>query len=540
MFRKISRYLCFYWREALFLFFLTGLNSVLRFYKLSRKGLWHSDEIDYYMVCRDVIDSFQNSVLHARGIWQKLGALYETLSILTQYPPKFAFYLVNSLALALMDKQATMLFVSATASILTIVSVFFIGRKFFNLRVGIIASLLFSFSLIYLRYSRNAFSMALTYLFLVLSVYCYLGYLSNFRARNLYISGLLLGIAVLFHAQVFLFALLIIFTEFLSLFYFYNKNVNEFIRRITAFIPAFFLPLALLEITANLGRLLHWYGASGYFRQIYNTMTGNLVSRQGINIQPDYYLNVLWRLESPFISVLVVFSLFFIIRLILSKQEKSQPIFLISALFILPYLYWALQRRLHQVEYNCLGAWPFMFLYIALGADALFKNIKAGFLRVTAIILFLIIAASYSIYHLGTLFEIKSHYPEISRVLKEHDVKKLVIYKTGGIYAYKNIDRYLMTVEMYPADTVKEVYEIAKKEGAGFCFYGSWEYFLAKNRDGLVAGDLVAKIRDTTMRPHYPLFYMGLLNSGIAGTKDAEIFKGPEYDYLYLYKIKPE
>ncbi|MDO8748121.1 MAG: glycosyltransferase family 39 protein [Candidatus Omnitrophota bacterium] len=511
---------------------------MLRFYNLAQKGLWHSDEIDYYLVCHDAIKLFKSSVFCSSGMWQKIDGLYKTLQMLVQYPPKFAFYLVNSISWAFVDKHSTILFVNAVASILTIVTIFFVGRKFFNLRVGIIASTLFSFSLIYLRYSRNGFSMALTYLFLVLSIYYYLDFLNNLRIKNLAISGFILGIGLLFHAQIFLFTLVIIFAEFLSFLYFYHKNISEFIRRITVFIPAFFLPLALLEITTNVGRIFHCYSARGYFRQIFNTTTGNLVSQQGMHIQPSYYLNVLWRLESPVISLLAIVSLFFIIRSVLSREKKSQSVFLVSALFILPYVYWVAQRRLHQVEYNCLGAWPFLFLYIALGVDALFKNIRLKFFRITAMLFFLIIAVSYSLYHLRTLFEIKSHFPEISKILKEQKVTKLVIYKTGGIYAYKNIDPYLMTVEMYPADTMQEVYEIAQKEKVGFCFYGSWEYFLAKTNNAVVDGELVAKIRDTTMRPHYPLFFMGLMNSGIVNTQEAEAFKDKIYDYMYLYKIK--
>lgn len=538
MFKKISKGFLLYWRETFFLFFLIGLNSGLRFYKLAQKGLWHSDEIDYYLVCHDAVKLFQSSVLcAASGIWQRMDGFYKTLQVLTQYPPKFGFYLVNSIFLALTDRHSTILFVSAASSILTIITVFFIGRKFFGLRVGIIASTLFSFSLIYLRYSRNGFSMALTYLFLTLSIYYYLDFLSNSRIKSLAISGFVLGMGLFFHAQVILFTLVIVFTEFLGFFCFYRKEVSEFIRRISSFIPAFFLPLALLEITTNAGRIFHWYGSRGYFRQIFDTTTGNLASRQGILIQPRYYLNVLWHLESPVISILCVISLFYIIRLILSKQKESQSVFLVSALFILPYLYWALQRRLHQVEYNCLGAWPFMFLFIALGFDALFKKIRLSFLRAAAIIVFLITAVSYSLFHLRTLYEIRSHFPEVSKILQQRNITKLIIYKTGGIWAYKKIDPCLQTVEFYPAETAREVYEIARKEKVDFCFYSSDGYFLAKTKDAVVDGIVAEKIRDTTMRPHYPLFFMGLMNSALVNTQEADQLKDKIYDYMYLYKI---
>ncbi|TAN59131.1 hypothetical protein EPN16_07855 [bacterium] len=351
------------------------------------------------------------------------------------------------------------------------------------------------------------------------------------------ISGFILGIGIFFHSQVILFTLAIVFTEFLGFFYFYRKEVSEFIRRISVFIPAFFLPLALLEITANAGRIFHWYGSRGYFRQIFDTTTGNLVTRQGILIQPSYYLNVLWHLESPVITILSVISLFFIIRLILQRQKDSQLVFLVSALFIFPYLYWVLQRRLHQVEYNCLGAWPFMFLFIALGLDALFKKIRLSFLRAAAIALFLTASVSYSLFHLRTLYEIKSHFPEISRILQQRNINKLIIYKAGGIWAYKKVDPYLQTVEFYPAETMKEVYEIARKEKVDFCFYSSEGYFLAKTKDALVDGIVAEKIRDTTMRPHYPLFFMGLMNGALVNTKEADQLKDKIYDYMYLYKI---
>lgn len=141
------------------------------------------------MVCHDIISSFNKAIFFTHGLVNKISALYQTLQLLAQYPPKFAFYLVNNIAWTFFDSYSMIVFVNAVASILTILLVFIIGRKFFNLRIGIISSTLFSFSLIYLRYSRNGFSMVLTYLFLVLSVYYYLNFISIGRTRYLAIAG---------------------------------------------------------------------------------------------------------------------------------------------------------------------------------------------------------------------------------------------------------------------------------------------------------------------------------------------------------------
>ncbi len=541
MFKKISKYFNLYWREIIFLFFLSGSNMVLRFYKLAQKGLCHTDEVDYYFVCKSIIVSFKNAVFSTHGIINRLDALYKTLQLLTQYPPKFAFYLINSIAYGFFENVSTILFVSAVSSIFTIVIVFIIGRKFFNLRTGIIASTLFSFSLIYLRYSRNGFSMALTYLFLVLSVYYYLDFLHTFRMKHLRFSGLVLGITFLIHPQIISFLPAIVFVEFISSVYFY-KDKKEFLERSIVYTAYFFIPFLLLGGIIHIGRIFHWYTDPGYLQQIIHTVRGNFASWwlrvYGIKIYPAYYLKLLWYLESPFIFLLAALSLFLTGKQILWKNKKSQSILLISALFILPYLYWLFQRRMHQVEYNCLGAWPFMFLYIAIGCDTLFVKIQLKKIRIFTMVIFLMISISYSLYHLRSLYLIKSHFPEISEILRKNQIKKIITYKVGAIYRLKDIDPYLKNVTLYPANNIKEVYEIAEATGIKYCFYDSWEYFQAKNYDSVVDGEIVAKIKNTTIRPHYPLLFMIMISLGIDDTQEGKAFQGSLYDYIYVYKIK--
>jgi 4-amino-4-deoxy-L-arabinose transferase-like glycosyltransferase len=526
-------------KEIVFLVLLLAINVILRFYKLAETGLWSSDEVAYFMICRDVIETFHKAIFITPGIFSKFCGLYQALQLLTQYPPKFGFYLVNSLALALFNSQSTMLFISAIFSILTIVIVFFIGRGNFNFRTGVIASILFSFSLIYLRYSRNGFSMTATYFFLVLSVYYYLEFLKAHSLKRLVVSGLLLGVALFFHSQILFFLLIIMLVEFFSFLFFYGKDLEKFLKRITVFISSFFVPLALLEVSLNIGRIFGCFSGESYFRQIINTAAGNTALQQGGFNYPTYYIDLFWYLESPIIFILAIACIPLILRRLFSASTSKQSLILVSGLFVVPYLYWALQRRMLQLDYNVLGAWPFLFLCIAIGLDTLFQRIKSSVLRASVIVAFLIISLSYSFLHLKTLFEIKSHFPLVSATLEKRGIKKLIAYKTGGICGYKNIDPYLKNVDIYPADSLKEVYAIAKEKGVEYCFYSSWDYFLAQNKGEIVEGEQVEKIKDTAMRPHFPLLFMGLMSSGIRNTAAGAQFLDKRYDYMYLYKMKP-
>jgi len=531
-----------YWREAAFVSFLLGVNAFLRFYRLAQQGLWHTDEVDYYFVCRDILRSFTEALSSPYGIPGKVGGLYATLELLTQYPPKFGFYLIQSIAWAVFPRPETTLFVNAFSSIATILVIFFIRRKFFNLRVAVIASTLFSFSLLYLRYSRNGFSMALTYLFLSLAVYQYLNFLHTLRRKYLGISGVILGCAFLIHPQVIFFVAVMLAAESVNFIYFYREKREEFLRRCLIFIVYFLIPFLTLSLIIFIGRAGHCYSAPCYLEQVFRTMSGNSVAwwinRYNIPIYPSYYVNLLWFLESPVIFILVIMSLFPAVRAVIRKYQQAQQTLLITALFVLPYVYWLLQRRFHQVEYNCLGAWPFLFLYIALGVDGLFRKIRSRHARICMVVVFLTVATSYSLYHLRTLFAIKSHFPEISRVFKERGVTKVIVYKTGAIYRNKDLDPYLKTVQMFPAEDAGGVDTLAREQGIAYCFYDSSEYFWANTHDRVVAGEMIAAIKNTTIRPHYPLFFMCLMNSGMQHTRDAELYAADAYDYMYLYEIR--
>lgn len=539
MFDKIKRLFSLYRKESIFLLFLVGLNSLLRFYRLAAKGLWHSDEIVYYMVCHDVINSFRNTFSSSQGI---LKGLFATLQILTQFPPKFGFYLTNSIAWSLFDYPSTTLFVSAIFSILTIVVVFIIGRKFFSFRTGVMASILFSFSLIYLRWSRTGFAYAPTYFWLVLGIYFYLNYLKTSARRDLLFTGLMLSIGTLFHSQVMQFVLILALAEAIRLF-FIERNFSRFRRRAKIMSFSFLLPFIVLEIPILIGRGFGWYTAQDYFTQIYNTMSVNIASRQSLTIYPSFYLWVLWILESPLIFLLCVLSLVssFKKAKMHFREENYYPELLIALLFLLPYGYWLFQDKFHQVDYNVLGAWPFLFLFVALGLEEWLRKFKMGRVKnILLLILVILVTLSYSLYHLRTFYRIKSHFPEVSQVLREHKIDKIIVYRYGGLWTYRYIDPYLKNIQFFNADTNQEVYKIARKEGVNYCFYGSYEFCQAKLKDAVVKGELVAKIKDTTMRPHYPLLYYGLICNRIfpgAAETYQKYMKDETYDYMYLYQI---
>lgn len=536
---EIKRTFNLYRKEFIFILFLTGLNCFLRFYKLAAQGLWHSDEVVYYMACHDIINSFHKSFSSSQDM---LKGLFSTLQLLTQFPPKFGFYLVNSIGWDIFDYPSTTLFVSAIFSILTIVVVFIIGRRFFNFRVGIVASILFSFSLMYLRWSRTGFAYAPTYFWLVLGFYYYLNNLKTYAQRDMILTGLFLAIATLFHPQIIQFVLILAYAEIIKLF-FMERKFSFFIKRACIMALSFLLPFFILEVLIYIGKGAGWYTAQNYFYQIYNITSANIASRQGLSVYPYFYLLVLWVLESPLIFLLCCLSFVCFLKKVKRclAEECFYPQLLIGLLFILPYGYWVLQNKLHQVDYNLLGAWPFLFLFVALGLEEFFKKIKMeGSMSILLVVLVILGILSYSFYHLRTFYRIKSHFPEVSKRLKELKIDKIIVYRYGGLWTYRQIDPYLKDVEFFNADTNEEVYRIAKKENVEYCFYGSGEFAHARIRDAVVDGTVVAKIEDTTMRPHYPLLYYGLISSRIfPHTEEVykKYMKDEAFDYMYLYRL---
>lgn len=527
-----------YRKEALFLPFLIGLNSVLRFYGLSGVGFITGDEISYYLVSKNALEASKQALFSSYWVSPNMCGFFQPLQILVQYPPKFIFYFFNSIALAFNNSPATILFTSAISSILSILTVFFIGRKYFNFRVGAIASILLSFSLIYLRFSRSGYSMALTYFFLVLSVYFYMDSLSGRKSKSLSFSGLMLGFSLLAHSQAVFFLCLLIFIDISGSLLFDRSDIKSLFKRTTVFTCFFFVPLAILEMSINAGRALKCFSTDSYFRQILNTVFGNTAAMQGVLPDPFFYANLLWFVESPVIALLVLASLFLVVRQFFLPNMSRRRAFLVFSMFFLTFIYWFLQKKLHQTDYNILGAWPFLFLTIAIGFDGFFGKIKTASLRFITVSIFMIIALAYSLYNLRTFFEIKSYYPEVCRILKEKNVKKMITYRNLGIRGYQEIDSFLNKIEIFPADNIKQVDKIIKENGVQYVFYDPWGFFIANEKDQVVQGKVAAEIRETVTRQHFPLFYLSLMYNKINNTKDADIYSKKVYDNLYLYEVE--
>lgn len=363
------------WRCVAALLLILALGAGLRFHRVTElePGIW--DEGSYLLearflstFCKGLWDSaglFIRERVTGEDLWKRQEQIPGVREATKGLPPKYGRILhgtfVAAANLLAGEQPYTGNVVNAIFGTLTILAVFLLGRRMYDVRIGLVAALIFSVMGYHIHYSRSWLAEADTLFFIALAFLFY--YRSRFRypelsQKDLALSGLLLGIGFTVHNRcIVIFALFFLLDLLL---YRKRKDITREIRRIRIFLLTsfFLLPAFLWESFYHLVLIL--------FRRLEIPMTTPTFLEQ---VLYGFWHSLLWGYvsENFRLSGFLTFPYLY--------QHMNG---ILSLLLLAAGLYFALRRR--SPADRILGAW-FAFPFV------LYSLTNAGLTRFFSLIL---------------------------------------------------------------------------------------------------------------------------------------------------------
>lgn len=347
----------------LILLLIIFLALFLRFYGITERGIFAYDEGYYHELVKTWNAVFKYSFLKIFNNYNlpfKEYILTEGGQIRTAAKPGYALLgLFFSLAFGLYDYTLPAL--SALCGVFTVFLVYLIGKKLFDLRIGLIAALVLAVSWLHIEYSRSAYPHVASTSFLYLAIF---GYFSSREKKGNFLfclSGLLLGIAFTIHYNLFWAAGL------LSLLVLFKEGRKRFIL----FTLMAISPLLFWEILTRIVKLIifsypQWqdigFTYKSYFEELLGQVKGGSVPLFD-RYDPLFFVKLLLNKEGLIGSFFLLVSLFgfFLFR------KKSVPGVIIPVLFFLtPFILWSLCPHGAGTK-SFVAAMPAFSLLVAIG-----------------------------------------------------------------------------------------------------------------------------------------------------------------------------
>jgi len=205
-----------WWKCVVALLLILLLGASLRFYRITELEPGIQDEASYLLEAR-FLSSFCAAVwdsgrlllkekMSGEDLWKRVEQLPVIRDRTKGLPPRYGRILHDTFVAAanLLAGERPYIgnVVNAIFGTLTILAVFFLARRMYDDRIGLIAALIFSVMGYHIHYSRSWLAEADTMFFLVLAFFFY--YRSRFRypelsQKDLALCGLLLGIGFTVH-----------------------------------------------------------------------------------------------------------------------------------------------------------------------------------------------------------------------------------------------------------------------------------------------------------------------------------------------------
>lgn len=371
---KTFKFFSLFKTKIAFILILLILASLfLRFYNLGERPFWE-DEALYSGISSDILQGDFNAP-----------------GVLPIYPPSF-FYLNAISQLIFGNTEFGNRFFSALFGSLSILLIFFIGKKLFNKTTGIFAAILLAFSPEHIIFSREALPFAVGIFFFLLTFYTLLGYFQNPKAKQnklFFLSGLAIFVSFLFHFIISAFFILLI----PAMARIYRKKISRRSIILTTLALALFsYYVARILSSFYFSNLLDYFpaesGVISYLQSIIATITKHHV-KSVIALIYENYLDAKYL----FIPPLLLASLLLSPK---KMREYKKSLFLLSLVFVLIFL--LILRTANTLEIFNSGPSrlhillsPFVYLAVGFSLFLLYnkhKKVALAFLA-TLVILFL-------------------------------------------------------------------------------------------------------------------------------------------------------
>lgn len=370
------------------LFFSAGLN----FYNIKNKGIFYYDE-GYYLLTAQF---YRSIAINSPHILRELKAQKALQDIYDEYvegtflstPKPLHGIIVAFFGLWGGIKDYTGALASGFLGVLSVLLVFFIGRRFFNAETGVFAAAILATSKYFVLYCRSGLAEITPTFFFLAALYVYsLSFNGEKKNRLLAASGVLLGLAVACNYRwLLLMPLFVLFELFRAVFNRRHGQTPEekslarlIVRQVALvvkrsaliFIPLFLIlfvfqiPYWIIEIFRPLPPEV-----MSYFNMFFGKYQRQAAAMASTFHPQTRFFEFIWLLFNPMVFVLLFIGLFFSIK----KLDLNK--FIVCAIFLLPFgLFSLLQRGDNPRALS--SVLPFIALLAALGAEGSIRFVAA-------------------------------------------------------------------------------------------------------------------------------------------------------------------
>ena len=228
-----------YLKENYWLVIILTLGAFLRFYKLDFQSVW-LDEIH---------------TLNEANPNLSFSEVYNSVLTGEQMPPLY-FYTVYFLFKIFGYTSFVVRFYSAVIGVISIYSIYVLGKELVNKKTGLIASLLLSLNIFHLYYSQEGRPYGFLALFTILAFYRLVKYIKRPNLKNSILYGFFAGLMLMSHffglfvllSQAFIILVFLILTEKTKRAKFFINSAISAVVAFIVFIPAIKIFLKISEI----------------------------------------------------------------------------------------------------------------------------------------------------------------------------------------------------------------------------------------------------------------------------------------------------
>lgn len=332
--------------EFLLMLAIILLASFLRLYKIADYMTFLGDEgRDVLVVKRMIVD-------HR---WTLLGP---TASVGGFFLGPLYYYMMAPFLFLSGLNPAGPAYMVALFGIATVFLVYFVGKKWFGIRVGIVSAALYSISPLVVGYSRSSWNPNLVPFFSLLIIYNAWLIAQKKSFSKFLILGILFGMAIQFHyLTAFLGVIVVIYLLF---FYRSIRDIKYYLLTLLGFLVGW-SPFLLFEIRHGFPNFITFYK---FFR--YGNETG-FVLKRFLPIVSDVAYRLFNRLVTNNHPVFALFLLFgsltfllYLIRPILSRKEKATNLLCILWFFLGIVLFGFYQKGIYDYYFGFMFPLPFI------------------------------------------------------------------------------------------------------------------------------------------------------------------------------------
>lgn len=327
--------------------------------------------------------------------------------------------------------------------IATVYLIYLVGKDFFNIKVGLIAALIYALSPLVIAYSRSSWNPNPLPFFSLLTLYLiYKASIKN-NLRLFFIAGILFGIAMQLHYLAMFLGIVILVYVLLSIFYkernikAISKLFSNYVSILLGFLIGWssFLAFEIRHGFLDFKNIFHFVlfsgktGASGnYFATIYDVFFrtfGRLVFYFPTPDMQWHYSNLILSTWSIFVLIFAAFASFVILlklyNSIKNKDENFEKYLLLATWLVIGVLLFGFYKKAIY-DYYFAFMFPLPFLLVAESLDFI-KRFKWG-IALISVLLLIIVALNLD----GIPFQ----YPANRQLNQAETIAKFVNDKTEG------------------------------------------------------------------------------------------------------------